>query len=111
MKGEINMRISSTKQTPELVIGALKQASEKLPEKYSKKLIDINLEKQKIEARIAQREEELIRLRTINQFMIKFSNEGLSDEERRIYELKEQNRLDNAALIRLSIQKSIDITA
>lgn len=75
----------------------------KAPKNRLQKSLDINVKKQEIEARIAQREEEIYKLRTINQFAIKFSNEGLSDEERRIYELKEENRLDKAALTRIDI--------
>lgn len=114
--------IGSTKPTPQLIAGVLKRAEAKLPANYAKSTLEVlkeespklhisdykmpsnvNAKKQEIEARIAQREEEIYRLRTINQFVIKFSDEPLSNEEKRIYELKEQIRLDKAALMRIDI--------
>lgn len=95
--------IRSNTKSRQRVFKFPKLTLEKLPENSTQKPLNINVKKQEIEARIAKREEEIYRLRTINQFVIKFSNEGLSDEERRIYELKEQNRLDKAALTRIDI--------
>lgn len=89
--------------SPQLIADILKRAAKNPPENMSLKAFSSSVKKQLIQIRMAQRKEELDNLKTINQFTIKFGNEGLSDLERRICELKEQIRLDKAAIMRIDI--------